>query len=394
VPAAAYAQNSAPAETSGQALRNLSYGSATSETGALPDDSADALFNLVLGETSTFPIGSSAGGFTWVFDSSLRVPVRRSQSFGPMFAERPFTTGKGRLNAGISFQHMSFTSLGDQPLDNIENTSNFANGDVSTWTSSINVALDRTIVSASYGVHDRVDVGVIVPFGRTKVHGFSTKFVRAGGIVTHDLREDSSGSSVGMGDVVIRGKAAVSETPQFSTAVSFDLRLPTGETEQLMGTGVTQAKVMFIAGGTAGSVNPHLNVGYTFGGSGLQFDPDDPVDDDDTPELTAHSPSEEFDYTVGADVAVTPRITVAGDVIGRVVRNAVQMSRLDTGAGDPERYINMLLEPGTVHKLLAAVGAKVNLGGTWLLTGTVLFPLNSNGIKPAVTPVIGLERAF
>ncbi len=28
------------------------------------------------------------------------------------------------------------------------------------------------------------------------------------------------------------------------------------------------------------------------------------------------------------------------------------------------------------------------------VTGTVLFPLNDNGIKPAVTPVIGFERAF
>ena len=70
------------------------------------------------------------------------------------------------------------------------------------------------------------------------------------------------------------------------------------------------------------------------------------------------------------------------------------MNRFDSGAGEPDRYILMEVTPGTVHKLLGAVGAKVSLGGTWLLTGTVLFPLNSNGIKPAVTPVIGFERAF
>ena len=40
------------------------------------------------------------------------------------------------------------------------------------------------------------------------------------------------------------------------------------------------------------------------------------------------------------------------------------------------------------------MGAKVSIGGSWLLTGTVLFPLNDNGITPAVTPVIGFERAF
>jgi hypothetical protein len=310
-----------------------------------------------------------------------------------MFAERPFTTGKGKLNLGITFQHTSFTAVGDQPLSEIENTSNFLNGDVLSWTSSIGVSLDRTIVSATYGVHERIDVGVIVPVGRADVNGFSTTYQRVGGVVTN-LRENSSGSSFGIGDVVIRGKAAVSDTPQFTTAVTLDLRLPTGDTEKLMGTGATQARVMFIAGASKGNVNPHLNVGYTFGGNGLEFLPDDPTDDDDTPELQDRSPSEEFGYTLGADISVTPKLTIAGDVIGRVVRNAVQGSHYDSGAGDPERYINMLLSPGTVHKLLAAVGAKVHVGGTWLLTGTVLFPLNSNGIKPSVTPVIGFERAF
>ena len=59
------------------------------------------LYGLLLGETTTFPIGSSAGGFTWTFDSNLRVPIRRSMSFGPMFTDRPFTTGRGKLNVGM-----------------------------------------------------------------------------------------------------------------------------------------------------------------------------------------------------------------------------------------------------------------------------------------------------
>jgi hypothetical protein len=47
-----------------------------------------------------------------------------------------------------------------------------------------------------------------------------------------------------------------------------------------------------------------------------------------------------------------------------------------------------------VHLVLGAVGAKVSIGGSWLATGTILLPLNDHGIKPAVTPVIGFERAF
>lgn len=110
----------APVANAGEALRNVMFGSETSPTGALSGDAAEALTGLIVigvaSETSSIPFGSSAAGFTWVFDSKLRVPVRRSQSFGPMFAERPFTTGNGKLNVGMIFQHTSFTALGDQPL--------------------------------------------------------------------------------------------------------------------------------------------------------------------------------------------------------------------------------------------------------------------------------------
>jgi len=151
---------------------------------------------------------------------------------------------------------------------------------------------------------------------------------------------------------------------------------------------------MFIGGTTLGSVNPHVNVGYTFGGEGMVFGADNRYEGSSgDPELQTRQPSEEFNYTAGVDIAATPRITIAGDIIGRVVRNSAGMEYSDSGpSGD--REIRLEIMPGTVHKLLGAVGAKISVGGAWLLTGTVLFPLSDNGIRPAVTPVIGFERAF
>ena len=112
------------------------------------------------------------------------------------------------------------------------------------------------------------------------------------------------------------------------------------------------------------------------------------------PELIRRQRSEEFNYTFGVDMSATRTITVAGDVIGRVVKDTAGMRLFDSGASDPDRVIFLEVTPGTVHLLLGAVGAKVSVGGSWLATGTILFPLNSNGIKPAVTPVIGFERSF
>jgi hypothetical protein len=44
--------------------------------------------------------------------------------------------------------------------------------------------------------------------------------------------------------------------------------------------------------------------------------------------------------------------------------------------------------------LLGAVSAKFMVANSWLLTAAVAFPLNSNGLRPGITPVIGFERAF
>ena len=166
----------ARAQSAGDALRDVLFGTSRGAIGALSENSSAALYGLLLGETTTFPIGSSAGGFTWIFDSNLRVPIRRSPSFGPMFAERPFTTGKGRLNVGAVFQHTTFESVGGQPLTDSRIRLLRFGGEIYRYTSSVQVAIDRTIVSATYGIHDRLDVGVIVPVGRARVSGFSSDY--------------------------------------------------------------------------------------------------------------------------------------------------------------------------------------------------------------------------
>jgi hypothetical protein len=381
-------------QSAGAALRSILFRGEEGATGALTENSRTVLYGLLLGETTTFPTGTSAGGFTWTFDDTLHVPVRRSRSFGPMFAERPFTTGKGKLNVGAAFQHTTFSSVGGRPLTDLEQSITYFNFDATySSTSSLNVQLERTIVSATYGLHDRIDVAAIVPIGSARVSGFAYNYQMEYGVESSN-RTDSTGSSFGIGDILVRTKVALVASDHFDAATAFDIRLPTGDTEKLLGTGFTQARVMFIGGTTLGSVNPHVNLGYTFGGDGMKFGADNRWEGSTgDPELINRQPSEEFNYTAGVDFAATARITIAGDVIGRVVQKSAQVAFNDH-AGEDNRQVFPVITPGTVHTLLGAVGAKLSVGGAWLLTGTVLFPLNDHGIKPAVTPVIGFERAF
>jgi len=59
-------------------------------------------------ELSAFPLASSAGGFTYNYDPSIGAFTRAAESFGPIYAERANTVGKGRLNIGVNYSRFTF----------------------------------------------------------------------------------------------------------------------------------------------------------------------------------------------------------------------------------------------------------------------------------------------
>src|SRR3954466_2075600 len=55
--------------------------------------------NVELGEQLlSFPLGSSSGGFSFIADSKTGEVAPSSQTFGPAFAERAITIGRGQTN--------------------------------------------------------------------------------------------------------------------------------------------------------------------------------------------------------------------------------------------------------------------------------------------------------
>ena len=75
-----------------------------------------AVLHVIQRQITTFPNGSSSGGFVYTFDPNLGIPVRRTQSFGPVFAERPLTLGLHRFTFNISAQQTDWQAIGGQRL--------------------------------------------------------------------------------------------------------------------------------------------------------------------------------------------------------------------------------------------------------------------------------------
>src|SRR6478672_2871511 len=129
-------------------------------------------------ELSAFPIASSAGGFTYRFDPALGVFTRTSDSFGPVYAERADTIGKGKFNIGINYSHYTFDRIDDLALrdgdvrlvfthqdvnNDMNNLEPFVEGDVITAALFVKIETDITALVVSYGVSDRLDIGLAVP---------------------------------------------------------------------------------------------------------------------------------------------------------------------------------------------------------------------------------------
>ena len=135
----------------------------------------------VLTLLSTNPVGTPGGGFTYVFDPTLGSFTRSSNSFGPSFAERALTTGRGKASMGFGLQHANYDtfeglslkqrdivfyvqhteccspgSAGQSIPDQSRLTPPFE-GDLIKAALRLQLVSDTSTVVATYGLTDRFD---------------------------------------------------------------------------------------------------------------------------------------------------------------------------------------------------------------------------------------------
>jgi hypothetical protein len=341
-------------------------------------------------QLTSFPVPSASGGFTWTLDASTGTFTRASSSFGPIFAERPLTIGRKRLNVGSNYQHVTFDHLEGRKLSGGEITGylgvNTQNGAVFFADSlDLKVTTDTTNVFATYGVTDRFDLGVAVPINSVSIGATLTSRVGTStGIYYPPFVTSRSGAASGIGDVVIRAKYNLLNRPTLGLAESVDVRLPTGDELNLLGVAGAQVKLGLIASTQAGIFSPHVNVGYTISGTSSAAS---------DPSTFVIAPPEEINYAAGADVAVSLRTTVAFDAVGRTLRKAGTLTwgPSEFGAQFPQFQLNW---GQNLNLLLGSFGVKVNPWANMLLTTNVLFPLSSHGLTDKLTWMAGIDYSF
>jgi hypothetical protein len=316
---------------------------------------------------------------SFTFDVLQGMPSDTETSLGPVFGERAETIGQGKFNFSASFTHVHYTELNGQSLDNIPILLNHEEAPPCLTPTSLpfctfledkvllNIKLDITrdvfAAYATYGITDRWDVSIVVPVvdqtarassvatiinnSHTNVHVFDAQ---------HPPTSFTGGEAAGLGDVIIRTKYNVYRGSDLAPDVSVigQLSVPTGNKADLLGSGSTDVLGGVVLSKQIGRFNPHLDLGYQVAAGGYDRD--------------------NFQYAIGADVAVLSNVTVGGDFIGREY----------VGGGG-----------GQFNETDFSIGAKWRPFGSHVLVADFLVPVNKGtGLRPDYIAFAGYQVTF
>ena len=162
---------------------------------------------------------------------------------------------------------------------------------------------------ATYGLTRYWDVGIVLPIVHLHMRADAEATIVRNSSVSQQVhnfgpqsdspRSTGGGDETGIGDVILRTKYNfLRDRPGLpDLAIVGDIKLPTGDEDDLLGTGDTNFRALLVVSRTFGLLTPHVNFGYEW--------------------TTGGSEQNNVRYVAGFDARVLPSLTLSTDVIGR-----------------------------------------------------------------------------
>jgi len=334
-------------------------------------DTISTFLRLGLGD---LPVTSSASAFTYRLDRNLGTVVRSSDSFGPFLVERSLTSGQLSGSLALIYQTASTDSIDGRSLRDgtLVATASRLRGEAQPFdVESVTIDMhSRTMtLLGNFGVTDRFDISAALPFVALSMSGQRVDNYRG----TELVQAIASASASGPGDFLIRGKYNVVRGTGGGLSVGAEARLPTGDEENLLGTGEASIKPRVIASMERDRLALHGDLGYAMGGL-----------------------SNEFVYGGAVTVRGTSRLTLVGEIAGRRLSSAGRLT--ETTEPHPGLAgvdtIRLTSVEGAAERVDGVVGFKWNVAATWLLSAHVVHPLTNSGLNAGWISTFGLDYSF
>jgi hypothetical protein len=372
------------------------------------------LVNIALtGQLTAVPLPSPASGFTYEFDSTTGTFVRSTRSFGPILSDRAETIGRGRLAFGFSNQYFSFDHLDGVSLSSIpavfrHDSFELGGGraDVVSTTNTVEATVNQFSGALTYGLTSRIDVSLAVPMVKTSLSLLSNARIQRLGtgssLQVHYFKDEAAlngfgstnqyfteDSASGVGDLVLRTKAMLIRENSRALAAGLDMRIPTGDELNLLGTGAFGLRPFAAVSGAWGSFAPHANLAYQWNGESVLAG--------DVRAGTKASLPSQFQYAIGSDLAINPRFSMVFDVLGQRVLDSPRLSVYTlhvTGAAGSADLPDIRFSTNSYWVTDAALGFKANVASRLLLNFNMRFNLGDKGLADRVAPLLGIEWSF
>jgi hypothetical protein len=340
-------------------------------------------------ELSQLPTAKPAG-LVLAFDRGRLVPA--NETLGAIFSERAETIGRGRLLLSFGYQRFRFGSIDGTDLKHIPIVLTFNSQDVSVYTVTNNrfdIKADQYSGLAVYGLTKNIDVSAAIPFERIvmSVGVNGTEYSTQGSTVT--FVEYAAGSASGISDAVFGIKWKVLDAFRIRLAPGVDVRVPSGDEINFLGSGTVGVKP-YLAASVKGWISAHGNIGYQWN--------DDSILNPSSQGTKQQLPTN-LSYTAGVNAdLIKNRLTVIVDLLGQHFIDAPRLTPATTFNGSSIPAVNNALSVGheiegyTVNNI--AIGAKARPFGKMVLTGNITIKANSAGLRSTVVPMVGLTYSF
>lgn len=373
-------------------------------------------FNTTLGRViGELPVAVPVSGFALTLDKSTGVYMV-SSDLGGVLTERGSTLGKNKLFLGFTYQHFSFDEIDGTNLTKIQTVSAITYNGSPAFLSSTNklsASIDQYTAIAAFGISDRMDLSITLPIDNVSLSGTATNRVEAtnNGVLTPSPLNPQSltigGSASGVGDLFLNGKYGVVKGESSRLAFGLEVRFPTGNEYNLLGSGSTGFRPYIVYSRLGKRFHPHANFGYQWNSQSVL-------------NLGANGTSlrlpDSLTYSAGVDYSVLKRLTLVGDFLGQHYFDATTITRAQlatstnvlglgqpcVGAGNPPtcNSLNGTVSTVGVKNQSAfdednlAVGIKLNPAGRFVVSANVMIKLNDAGLRANYVPLVGISYKF
>ncbi len=354
--------------------QSIPTGDAASDRAAA-EAARDTITRALLVNLTSMPIATSSSGFLYRLNPELGTVERATQSFGGFFVERAFSPGHGRATFGVSASSSSFDRLDNEDLRDgsfLTTANRFPDeaAPFETETLTLKVRSSTMTAYASVGISDRFELGAAVPFARLELEGQRVSVYRGQTF----LQASGSATASGVADVALRAKYTVLSAHEGGAAIAGEVRLPTGNTENLLGAGDLGFRIFGIAALEHGPLMLSGNAGIVRGGV-----------------------SAEFNTGIAAAVAVHPRLSLTGEFLARRIEELQPLVRISQPHPTQAGVVTIRLgvdetAGGTVAS--GITGFKWNPTGTLVIGANIRWGFTTDGLTAPVTPAVGIEYGF